>query len=181
MKLILITGRANSGKTTLANHLSKHFDIKRISASDYTKSLTQDHSRKSLESLFNRIIQDKWFEYLAEQTLEFAFKWEKFAIIDWLRHWEFLRAFNTILWKDNCFCMWISLSKNNRFLLAQNANRTESESYERFCEYEKNSSHEILADEIFWLCDYKIYDEIIQNKKKVYCEVLNKINNFLEK
>ena len=181
MKLILVTGRANSGKTTLANHLSQHFDIKRISASDYTKSLTKDHSRKSLESVFNSIIQDKWFEYLAEQTLEFAFKWEKFAIIDWLRHWEFLHAFRKVLWKENCFCIWISLDKINRFLLAQKANRVEAKSYEIFCEYEKTSSHEIFADEIFWLCDYKIYDEIIKNKKPVYDEIINKINNFLEK
>lgn len=180
MKLILIVWRANSGKTTLANHIAEHFWIKRISASDYTKSLTWDHSRKSLETVFNNIISKNWYEYLAQKTIEFAFKWEKFAIIDGLRHIDFLEAFRKILWNENCFCIWIDIDKQNRFLLAKKAHRRESQDYNIFCDYEKNSTHESLADKIFSLSDIKIQNDIIHKKSLTYWEIINKVKNFLE-
>jgi len=178
MKLILVTGRANSGKTTLANHIAQHFGIKRISASDYTKSLTSDHSRKSLETVFNNIILQNWYEYLAQKTIDFAFYGEEFAIIDGLRHSDFLQAFKTVLWGKNCFCIWISIDEKNRFLLAKDAKRIEAKDYNSFCEYEKNSTHEIYADEIFAQSDYKIYNELIDNSQDIYQKVINAIQDF---
>jgi len=72
MKLIIITWRANSWKTTLANVISKYFWIKRISASDYTKSLVNGDNRVLLENKFNEIVDEKWFNYLASEIIDYS-------------------------------------------------------------------------------------------------------------
>lgn len=181
MKLIIITWRANSGKTTLANYISEHYWIKRISASDYTKSLSKWNSRKELESIFNKIVNNKWFDYLAEETLEFWFTNLNIWIIDWPRHYKFVKALKSNLWKNNCLCIWIGLDFKNRFNLAQKAKRVEAKTFETFLKYEKKSSHELYADEVVKKSDIIIWDELILNKSDIFEKIIKDIDIFMKK
>lgn len=71
MKLIIICWISNSGKTTLANEIAKFFDIKRISSSDYTKSLINENSREALENKFNELVINKWFDFISKKIIVF--------------------------------------------------------------------------------------------------------------
>lgn len=180
MKLIIICWRSNSGKTTLANEISKKFWIKRISSSDYTKSLITDHSRKALEAKFYEIAREKWYIYQASATTEF-WNFENWIwIIDWLRLKDQLKWFEDYLWKENILSIWISISKENRFSLAKKECRIESSCYNDFCDYELNSTTEKYCDELTDYCDFKIWDEWINDKENTQIKIFNYANQFIK-
>ncbi len=178
MKLIIITWRANSWKTTLADIISKHFWIKRISASDYTKSLVNADDRILLENKFNEIVKSKWYWYYVKQVIDYWDFSNNLWIIDWPRHYELIKWFIECVWKENCLIIWIWISQKNRYSLATKWGRKESVSFEKFCEFEKNSTHEIFADDSVNNSDIKIWDELISNTDITINKLIKKINNF---
>lgn len=180
MKLIIISGRSNSGKTSLRNFLSDVFQMPAISASDYTKSLTPDHSRENLEFLFNTQKNTIGFEGIAKNILDFWFYNSEFWILDGARHYALIQAFEKILWKPNILLIHIDISQKNRFLLAQKAQRMEAENLKTFEIFEKNSTHEKYADTIWWYANITIWNKIISEKSQVYENLKEKISFFLK-
>jgi len=99
-------------------------------------------------------------------------------IIDWPRHYKLIKWFIEHLWKENCLIIWIWISQKNRYNLATKWAREESVSFEKFCEFEKNSTHEIFADNSVKNSDIKIWDELISNTDTTINKLIKKINNF---
>ena len=114
MKIVIISWKANSWKTTLRKYLEEKINLIWISWSDYTKSQTNDFSRKSLENIFNKNVEDFWFDWLAKKIVDFWFKNTKNWLIDWFRHKKIIQWVISYVWKENCLVIYIKISQKNR-------------------------------------------------------------------
>lgn len=179
MKLIIISWRANSWKTSLRKYISKELWLKSISSSDYTKTLTNDLSRLNLEKIFNDIVNIKWFDYLSKEIINFWFKSEKYWLIDWIRHKKLIDWFKKLLLSENIYHIHINLSEKNRYFLSKKSNRIEWQNLILFKKFEKESTHENNTETLKYFANEIIWDEYIYFKEKVEKKVLIKLKKWI--
>lgn len=181
MKIVIISWKANSWKTTLRKYLEEKINLIWISWSDYTKSQTNDFSRESLENIFNKNVEDFWFDWLAKKIVDFWFKDTKNWLIDWFRHKKIIQWVINYVWKENCLVIYIKISQKNRYKLSKLWNKAESINLEQFKNFEKNSTHENKTSHIKNIANIIIWDEIVTDKENTYKNIENKIFDFLNK
>jgi len=96
-KLICISGKVASGKTTLSQRIAEIIECNRFSISDYLKSIAKQRydiiDRPLLQKLGEECINKGWDKF-ANDFLSFIYykKQNNYTIIDGIRHVEFYKS-----------------------------------------------------------------------------------------
>ncbi|PDM40525.1 hypothetical protein CN643_08695 [Parageobacillus yumthangensis] len=111
--VIAIGGKIGSGKTTIANILSKELNIKLVSFGDYVrkvaKELNIEDNRKNIQKLGNDLI-DNGVKEFCTNVLKFAnWTYGQSLIVEGVRHKEVLSILKQLTYQDRLLFVFVSL------------------------------------------------------------------------